>query len=158
MQLAIKIGLTIFLVLMISMPSQAYDMSKHKGAKTGKYGGHGYGRKGPPSDIPKHIRSRTSEDGTAINLNNSQVGIKGISFMASSNNLKNLSSLAMKTNLLKDEGVKILATSPTFQNLKLLSLWDNHLTNLGIKLLASSKNFKNLTSVIDVLSTCLSKF
>ena len=105
MQLIFKVSLAIFLAFALSGPAQAYDMSKHKGKKGGKHG-HGYGRpKGPPADIPEHIKSRTNEDGTAINLNNSQVGVKGITFMSNAENLKNLSSLAMKTNVLKDEGL-----------------------------------------------------
>ena len=57
----------IVLFLFLAQTVSAYDPEGHKGAG----GHHGYGRpKGPPSDIPAHIKERTSADGTGVNLNN----------------------------------------------------------------------------------------
>ncbi|NIQ02084.1 MAG: hypothetical protein GWM98_18130, partial [Nitrospinaceae bacterium] len=93
-------------------------------------GHHGYGRpKGPPADIPAHIKARTSPDGTGINLNNSQVGIPGMKIMAGAPELQHVVSLALKGNHLGDEGVKILAESDTFKHTEFLSLWDNEVTS-----------------------------
>ena len=44
---------------------------------SGKHSGHGYGRpKGPPTDIPAHIKERMDSDGTKVNLNRSLIGVK----------------------------------------------------------------------------------
>ena len=78
------------------------------GAK-GKHGGHGYGRrKGPPKDISAHIRERLDADGSKINLNGSQIGVKGMKILASTPELKNVVSLALQKNNLGDEGGRIL--------------------------------------------------
>ena len=49
----------------------------------GKHGGHhGYGRrKGPPKDIPAHIRERMDKDGKKINLNGSLSGFKKVKIL-----------------------------------------------------------------------------
>ena len=104
-----------FMVLM-ALPANAYDSKNNHGKdekhKSGHHGSghHGYGISGPPADIPSHIKSRIivggdwSTSGTAINLNNSQVGIKGVSFMAKDPELKGVTALALKSNQLGDEG------------------------------------------------------
>ena len=57
-----------------------YD-GKH-GGKGKKGGHHGYSRrKGPPKDIPAHIRERLDPDGSKINLNGSQIGVKGMEIL-----------------------------------------------------------------------------
>ena len=105
-----------FILMLWMATAAAYDLSKHADKKgKGKHGGHHYFmRKGPPEDIPAHIKERLGtnwKDGTAINLNGSQVGIPGMKFMAEYPPLKNVVSMALKTNNLTDEGVKILASS-----------------------------------------------
>jgi len=113
---------TMFLAQSVS----GYDSSKHqkdKGGKSGGKGHHSYGRhKGPPADIPAHIKERTSTDGKGINLNNSQIGVKGMAVMAKTPELKNVVSMALKGNKLGDEGVRIMTQSSNFKNLEFLSL------------------------------------
>ncbi|HIE80485.1 MAG TPA: hypothetical protein EYQ03_07625, partial [Nitrospinaceae bacterium] len=87
---------------------------KHGGGKAGKHGGHSYGhRRGPPTDIPAHIKERLDPDGTKVNLNRSLIGVKGIKILAEMPELKNVKSLALQGNKLGDEGVRILAESET---------------------------------------------
>ena len=121
MRIAIKIFLSVLLSIMLTLPALAYgksaepppgdshmDSSKKPGSR------HGHGRpKGPPADIPAHIKSRTSKDGTGVNLNNSLVGIEGMTFMANAPEYKNVVSLALKRNRLGDSGVKVLSQSDT---------------------------------------------
>ena len=125
---------TIFLAQSVS----GYDPSKHQKGKGGKSGGkghHSYGRhKGPPADIPAHIKERTSPDGKGINLNNSQIGVKGMAIMAKTPELKNVVSMALKGNKLGDEGVRIVTQSSNFKNLEFLSLWDNGISSSGVKM------------------------
>ena len=104
---------------------KGYEPSKHQKNHEGKSGGgkghHGYGRpKGPPADIPTHIKERMSPDGKGINLNGSQIGVKGISIMAETPALKNVTSMALKGNKLGDEGVRIITQSSTFKHLEFL--------------------------------------
>ena len=80
----------------------------------GKHSGHGYGRpKGPPADIPAHIKERMESDGTKVNLNRSLIGVAGMQILADMPELKNVKSLALQGNKLGDEGVRILAESAT---------------------------------------------
>ena len=148
LQLAMLVTLTVFLAQSVS----GYDPSQHQKSTEGKskHGGggkghHGYGRpKGPPADIPTHIKERTSPDGRKINLNNSLVGIKGMAIMAESPELKNIVSMALKGNKLGDEGVRILTQSSTFKHLEYLSLWDNGVSARGAQMLARGANFSKL--------------
>jgi len=152
MRIAIKIFLSALLTIMLTLPALAYggdsksphgDLHKDGSKKPG--GHHGYGRpKGPPADIPAHIKSRTNKDGTGVNLNNSLVGIEGVTFMASAPEYKNVVSLALKRNRLGDDGVKVLSQSDTFKHVELLSLWENGVTAGGAEMVASSANFRNL--------------
>ena len=64
-------------------------------------------------ELPQLIKSRTSAGGSGVNLNNSNIGLKGIQLMADSPDLKNVRTLALKTNQLGDAGMKILAESET---------------------------------------------
>ena len=121
----------------------------HGGGKGKHGGGHGYGRrKGPPKDIPAHIIERMDKDGTKINLNGSQIGVKGMKILASTPDLKNIVSLALQTNKLGDEGVRILCESDTFQHVEKLSLWGNDVSEKGAKMIAESQNLKNLTELM----------
>ena len=138
MQNLLKWVLPVIAIFFIAQSSWGYDPSKHAG-KGGKKGGghHGYSRhKGPPADIPAHIKERTSPDGKGINLNKSQIGVKGMTVLASSPELTNVVSLALQGNKLGDEGVAILAQSETFKHVELLNLWGNDLTVTGGKALA----------------------
>ena len=115
----------------------------------GKHGGHGYGRrKGPPKDIPAHIIERMDKDGTKINLNGSQIGVKGMKILASTPDLKNIVSLALQTNNLGDVCVRSFCESDTFQHVEKLSLWGNDVSEKGAKMIAESTNMKNLTELM----------
>ncbi|SVD97144.1 uncharacterized protein METZ01_LOCUS449998, partial [marine metagenome] len=146
LKIATLVAITAFMTQSVS----GYDPSKHQRDSGGKRGDgkgqhHGYGRpKGPPADIPAHIKERTSPDGKGINLNNSQVGVKGIAIMAEIPELKNVVSMALKSNKLGDEGVKIMTQSDTFRHLEFLSLWDNGISAAGAAMLARGANFNNL--------------
>ena len=111
-------------ILFLAQSGQANDPSKHIGKGGKKAGGHhGYSRhKGPPKDIPAHIKERTSPDGKEINLNKSQIGVKGMAILAKSPELANVVSLALQGNKLGDEGAKILTDSETFKHVELLNL------------------------------------
>jgi len=144
------------ITLLILQPALAHSTNQHQAkeveGKQDRHGGgkpsgghHGYSRhRGPPADIPAHIKQRASEDGTAINLNGSQVGLKGMIFMAEFPLLKNVTSMALKGNQFGDESVKIMAESDTFKHLDHLSLWDNRISDTGAKMIAQSKNFAHL--------------
>lgn len=99
------------------------------------------------ADLPKYIAEHINEDGTGVNLNNSGVGVKGIRILADMPKVKNVATLALKSNKLGDEGLKILAESPNFRNVEKLSLWDNGITLTGIQYLIKSNNFKKLTEL-----------
>ena len=128
MRNSFKLILAVSMSLMLAQPALGTDSSSHQKSGVDKHGAggkkaggrhHGYGRpKGPPADIPAHIKSRTSEDGSGVNLNNSLVGVEGISIMANTPELKNVVSLALKRNKLGDDGVKILAESETFKQVE----------------------------------------
>ena len=159
LKIAIPIGIAIFL----TQSAFGYDPSKHqkdKGSKSGEgRGHHGYGRpKGPPADIPAHIKKRMSPDGRGINLHNSQIGVKGIAIMAKTPELENVVSMALKGNKLGDDGVRIITQSSTFRHLEFLSLWDNGISSTGIKMLARGANFNNLKELnrSQLGSICLS--
>ncbi len=98
-------------------------------------------------DLPKLIASKTSEDGTSINLNNKSIGVKGVRVLADAPNTKNVRSLALKANKLGDEGVAILAESPAFQNVDKLFLWGNGVTVRGIQSLIGSAHFNHLVEL-----------
>ena len=126
---------SIGIISFMTLPSIAHDVSKHT-RHDGKHKSnhYSYGRaSGPPSDIPGHIKSRImvggdwSTQGTAVNLNNSQVGLEGITFLAGFPEIKGVTTLALKTNQIGDEGLKIISEEKTFQSVKRLSLWDNQI-------------------------------
>jgi hypothetical protein len=147
MKYFLKIAVLMIIVVFAAQSVSGYDPSKHqRGVKQGGKGTHhGYGRpKGPPADIPAHIRERTSPDGKGINLNNSLIGIKGMAIMAETPELKNVVSMALKGNKLGDEGLGIITQSKTFRHLEFLSLWDNSISVAGAKMLARGVNFNNL--------------
>ena len=102
----------------------SYGKGQHPGGKKGGGGHHYYRQSGPPKDIPAHIRSRTSEDGQGLNLNNSQVGLKGAEFLATAPDFSEVRSLALKTNKIGDAGLKLLCDSENFRKVEKLSLWD----------------------------------
>ena len=120
---------------------------KNKNGKSGGKGHHSYGRhKGPPADIPAHIKERTSPDGKGLNLNNSQIGVKGMSIMAKTPELKNVVSMALKGNKLGDEGVRIMTQSSNFKNLEFLSLWDNEISSSPLPSFSIVKLYVTSTS------------
>ena len=126
----LKFLILIVMTITFTLPVYGYQpkgSESTKGAKKqGGKGHHGYGRpKGPPADIPAHIKERISSDGKGINLNGSQIGVKGIAIVAQTPELKNVTSMALKSNKLGDEGVRIITQSSTFKGLEFLSLWDN---------------------------------
>jgi hypothetical protein len=114
----LKILIPIAVTIFFTQPTfgygpKGYEPSKHQknhdGKSRGGKGRHGYGRpKGPPADIPAHIKERMSPDGKGINLNGSQIGVTGISIMAETPALKNVVSMTLKSNKLGDEGVRII--------------------------------------------------
>ena len=138
----LRVAIPMVMIVFLTQPVSGYDPSKHQKSGGGKHGGgkghhHGYGRpKGPPADIPAHIKERTSPDGTGINLNNSQIGVKGMAIMAETPELKNVAIMSLKGNKLGDEGVRIITQSSTFKNLEFLSLWDNGISPAGAQMLA----------------------
>ena len=83
----LKILIPIAVTIFFTQPTfgygpKGYEPSKHQknhdGKSRGGKGRHGYGRpKGPPADIPAHIKERMSPDGKGINLNGSQIGVTG---------------------------------------------------------------------------------
>ena len=139
-------------ILFLAQSSWGYDPSKHAGKEGEKGGGkghHGYGRpKGPPADIPAHIKERTSPDGKGINLNNSQIGVEGMSILANSKDHANVVSLALQGNKLGDEGARILAASETFKHVELLNFVNHSRTKEGHKEAENKLHIfrKNLTS------------
>ena len=56
-------------------------------------------------DLPKLIAAGTSEDGLSVSLQNKNIGVKGARVLADTEAVKNVRSLALKTNRLGDEGV-----------------------------------------------------
>ncbi len=145
----LKFLILIVMTIFFTLPVSGYQSKEHEPSKDakkqGRKGHHGYGRpKGPPADIPAHIKERTSPDGKGINLNGSQIGVKGIAVMAETPALKNVVSMALKGNNLGDEGVRVITQSNTFKNLEFLSLWDNGISPEGIKMLARGANFNKL--------------
>ena len=88
MKCFLKISILMIITALMAQSASGYDPSKHQKNSGVKQGGgkgkhHGYGRpKGPPADIPAHIKERTSPDGRGINLNNSQVGVEGITIIS----------------------------------------------------------------------------
>ena len=91
---------------------------------------HGHGQpKGPPADIPAHIKERTSPDGAGVNLNGSQVGVPGMMFMSNDPQLDHVISMALKGNLLGDEG----ARSPSPTNQKRITAVRFRLQSLGAR-------------------------
>ena len=135
-----RIALILAVYLLIPLFAACQSGKSGKGSPDGITGA----SKKALKDIPKHIREHTNEDGTGVNLNNSQIGVKGIRILANMPKVKNVVTLALKSNSLGDEGMDVLAESPTFQNVEKLSLWDNGITADGIRTLLDSPNFNKL--------------
>ena len=99
------------------------------------------------SETEQLVRANLSKDGKTLDITAGYVKEYGAKDISKFEFLRDLTSLAMGTNLMGSQGVKYLAQSEVLVNLTSLNLFYNQIGNNGAKYIAVSDNLLSLQNL-----------